>query len=154
MRVSAPQESYMQGVFSGPSCDFSVQGSSHLSQIVPDFASYTSRMSTARMPTPWRAHHVSERTALNLCDAGQIRFCCGENRRRIGCEDWSRRHPDGNCWLTSSANLGDFGATLGREAVNSRIGSSLKSVRHLVVCMKKSAGRTAANAPLALINAA
>jgi hypothetical protein len=60
-------------------------------------------------------------------------------------------------WPTSPANTGDFGATLRREAVSSRIRANLKSARllsRLAPCMQKSAGRTAAIAPLALINAA
>src|SRR4029077_16190759 len=59
--------------------------------------------------------------------------------------------PDCNCWLTSPANTGDFGATLRREAVSSRIRASLKSARplsRLGPWMKRSAGRTAAIAPL------
>ena len=61
--------------------------------------------------------------------------------------DDSRRQPDCNCWLTSPANAGDFGATLRREAVSSRIRTSLTSARplsRLVPWMKRSAGRTAA----------
>ena len=60
-------------------------------------------------------------------------------------------------WPTSPTNTGDFGATLRREAVSSRIRASLTSARplsRLGVWMKRSAGRTAAIAPLALINAA
>jgi hypothetical protein len=71
--------------------------------------------------------------------------------------DDSRPQPDCNCWLASPANAGDFGATLRREAAGSSMRADVKSVRpfsRLGVWMKRSAGRTAAIAPLALINAA